>query len=293
MPLSANSIARLLTLETGLIFKDSRSWASLKLGFGEKERQVEIFPEGYSPSRSFVMRGMVGWRHLEVTFCPGNFAGDLVKRMGQTDELGRLAFVEGMRRCIGLGATVRLLVNEVISSFDDETIWDTEWSNIEVSIRKGHLDFESMVLNEEEDLVLFWMTQLMTGILAMLPVEEANSSYEEPGTTGFPEGVLTQIKVNKYERDPRNRAAALAIHGRVCLVCEQDLSHVYGSTGIGAIEVHHAIPVSQLGEDYEIDPSKDLIPLCPNCHTVVHRRDPPYSIEELKDLRVQAQTQRT
>jgi len=38
----------------------------------------------------------------------------------------------------------------------------------------------------------------------------------------------------------------------------------------GYIEVRHVVPVSQLGDDYVVDPKDDLIPLCPNCHAVAH-----------------------
>jgi hypothetical protein len=31
-----------------------------------------------------------------------------------------------------------------------------------------------------------------------------------------------------------------------------------------------------------IDPVEDLRTVCPNCHTMIHRRNPSYSIEELK-----------
>jgi hypothetical protein len=39
------------------------------------------------------------------------------------------------------------------------------------------------------------------------------------------------------------------------------------------------------GEEYEVDPVKDLRPVCPNCHAMIHRRSPPLSIEEIIRLR--------
>jgi 5-methylcytosine-specific restriction protein A len=36
-----------------------------------------------------------------------------------------------------------------------------------------------------------------------------------------------------------------------------------------------------MGNNYIVDPVKDLEPVCPNCHAMLHRKDPPYSIEEL------------
>ncbi|WP_428675314.1 HNH endonuclease [Reyranella sp.] len=102
--------------------------------------------------------------------------------------------------------------------------------------------------------------------------------------TGFPEGGLTRVQVNRYERDRRNRAAALAIHGLRCQGCETELTSIYGDAAAGFIEVHHITPVSKLGPGYSVDPKCDLVPLCPNCHGVIHRREPPIGVEELRQL---------
>lgn len=73
--------------------------------------------------------------------------------------------------------------------------------------------------------------------------------------------------------------------GTSCRVCDFDLGEGFGPTGYGFIHIHHLIPVSQLGENYIVDPSSDMVPLCPNCRAMAHRRDPPFSIEELIELR--------
>ncbi len=52
------------------------------------------------------------------------------------------------------------------------------------------------------------------------------------------------------------------------------------STFLG--ECHY--PISEIAEEYEVDPVKDLRPVCPNCHAMIHRRSPPLSIEELQVL---------
>jgi 5-methylcytosine-specific restriction enzyme A len=53
---------------------------------------------------------------------------------------------------------------------------------------------------------------------------------------------------------------------------------------MGFIHVHHLTPLSSLGTDYEVDPIRDLRPVCPNCHAVLHRREPPYSPEEVQQF---------
>ena len=42
--------------------------------------------------------------------------------------------------------------------------------------------------------------------------------------------------------------------------------------------------VSELGKDYKIDPINDLIPVCSNCHTMLHKKEPPLLPEELKEI---------
>uniref|UniRef100_UPI0004A48CA4 HNH endonuclease n=1 Tax=Vibrio parahaemolyticus TaxID=670 RepID=UPI0004A48CA4 len=55
--------------------------------------------------------------------------------------------------------------------------------------------------------------------------------------------------------------------------------------GEGYIHIHHKVPVSQLGTSTLVDPEKDLVPLCANCHAMVHRKkDHTLSVEELTAL---------
>jgi predicted HNH restriction endonuclease len=96
------------------------------------------------------------------------------------------------------------------------------------------------------------------------------------------EGNQTERFVTVYERDPRLRAQAIAIHGTACAVCAIDFGEAYGDWGRGFIHVHHVVPVSELDGPTRINPETDLIPLCPNCHAMVHRRrNRTLSIEEL------------
>lgn len=118
--------------------------------------------------------------------------------------------------------------------------------------------------------------------------EKSVKNFPEPDDTlevGFPEGDRASVQVNKYERDSRNRARAIQIHGRDCMVCGMNFGKEYGPAADGYIHIHHTVPVSQLGPNYSIDPAKELVPLCANCHAAAHRRNPPFTIEELRSLR--------
>ncbi|MCJ1655327.1 HNH endonuclease [Staphylococcus sp. NRL 16/872] len=51
------------------------------------------------------------------------------------------------------------------------------------------------------------------------------------------------------------------------------------------VEIHHLKPLFINGEEHLVNPYTDLVPLCSNCHRMIHRRKyEPYSIEELKSI---------
>lgn len=98
------------------------------------------------------------------------------------------------------------------------------------------------------------------------------------------EGSIYQVKVNAYERSTKARQQCIAYYGINCSVCNFDFNQVYGELGQDFIHVHHVVPLSEIGKEYKVDPIKDLCPVCPNCHAMIHRRSPPYSIEDMKNI---------
>ena len=80
------------------------------------------------------------------------------------------------------------------------------------------------------------------------------------------------------------RDACLRHYGRSCAACGFNFEANYGEATAGYIHVHHVIPMAQVGTEYELHPIRDLRPVCPNCHAVIHRREPPFSIEEIKHM---------
>lgn len=96
------------------------------------------------------------------------------------------------------------------------------------------------------------------------------------------EGAKVSVLVNRYERDPRARKRCIRHHGATCHVCAFDFSRVYGPLGEGFIHVHHLKPLSSLKRSYEVDPIKDLRPVCPNCHAMLHKGGETLSIQDLK-----------
>ena len=100
------------------------------------------------------------------------------------------------------------------------------------------------------------------------------------------EGIKKQVSVNKYERSSIARAKCIEAHGYICKVCSFDFEKVYGPLGKDFIHVHHIVPIHTIGKNYKINYVNDLIPVCPNCHAMLHRKidGKLYSVFELKAL---------
>lgn len=107
---------------------------------------------------------------------------------------------------------------------------------------------------------------------------------ELPGGQTFAEGAQKRITVNAYERNPQARAACIAHFGFTCSVCGVLLEETYGSIAAGFIHVHHTVPLAGAPSNYKVDPTKDMCPVCPNCHAVIHLRTPALSVQAARRL---------
>ncbi len=101
---------------------------------------------------------------------------------------------------------------------------------------------------------------------------------------GYTEGFARRVSVNVFERNRAARQACIRHYGAACLVCGLDFGKRYGETGAGFIHVHHVVPISDVDSDYAVDPIEDLRPICPNCHAMVHRRQPPLELDDVRSM---------
>lgn len=104
-----------------------------------------------------------------------------------------------------------------------------------------------------------------------------------PDNQIYGEGSKKRITINAYERDKGARDACIRRYGTRCVVCQISFKEVYGHIGKGFIHVHHKKPLAIRRGEYRINPVKDLVPVCPNCHAMLHTSQPPLSIEELRE----------
>ena len=126
-----------------------------------------------------------------------------------------------------------------------------------------------------------------TGGIYSLNSEYDTSDYpdEVDPSIGHAEGATKKVVVNAYERSGKARIECIRHYGAYCHICGFDFSKAYGDElGKNFIHVHHLVNISTIGEKYIVDPIKDLRPLCPNCHAMIHKRKPALRLEELKTI---------
>lgn len=100
----------------------------------------------------------------------------------------------------------------------------------------------------------------------------------------YVEGAVVQRLVNAYERDSEARRASIQHDGRRCCICNFDFGRAYHGIGTGHVHDHHLRPLSQTRESHQVDPIADLLPVCPNCHLVIHLYRTPFSIDDVKAM---------
>lgn len=129
-------------------------------------------------------------------------------------------------------------------------------------------------------------TNLVLALELLEIVSGAHAPMQEeiPAFESLAEGAAYTVQVNAYERNDKARKAAIQHHGLSCGVCGFKFAEVYGPDAENYIQVHHLVPLSSIKQTYQIDPVKDLLPVCANCHAVIHLRNPPFTPSEVKAM---------
>lgn len=107
---------------------------------------------------------------------------------------------------------------------------------------------------------------------------------EEEPDEHFVDGAHRRVIINAYERDPRARQACIDHFGSRCNICDVDLGERYGPVAAGFVHVHHLSALAHAEGPTEIDPTRDLIPVCPNCYAIIHLREPPHTADDVRGM---------
>ena len=170
------------------------------------------------------------------------------------------------------------------------------WENYEIynAILKEVQSFLSDCLNDEVTLTdahsfiwMFWLFKDYGRPECNLPANEDGNCTTV--IVSAKEGRKVLYYTSKYERNPKLRAEAVRLHGYSCAACGFNFEERYGELGKDFIEVHHTKPLYSLDGETEVNPETDLIPLCSNCHRMIHRkRNAVLTVADLRTVMVSA-----
>lgn len=242
-------------------------------------QKIIITPRGIEHTISFRVEFHLGWRTITALFIPGNYATGLIegiKSAGPSQQAAFTVFSESLK---SKGAKVLLNLDYQIVNASEPQSWPKNWTNIQISMKKVGVVVEKST-GYNFDAVFPWTTGFFGLALALLPLEEVDDQQSEDES----EGAVIFKRVKQYERSRINRAACIEIHGTDCKICGFNFGSFYSGLGDGFIHVHHIVPVSSMGGSYILDPAKDLIPVCPNCHAMLHHQKETMRPEKLEQI---------
>lgn len=164
--------------------------------------------------------------------------------------------------------------------------YHSEW----LTVDNGHTAWKSLryyigYRSEKEEIDWRPIYETEKREVAILEEVKKNQAKEQKSKLEFTEGNIVESHYDRRERDHSARLKCIEHYGCKCAICGFDFEAVYGAVGKDFIEVHHIVPISNSNEEHSVDPINDLIPVCSNCHSILHRKRPdPYLPEELVNM---------
>lgn len=237
---------------------------------------IRIFPDNDDESLFYMDVFVKENIRIIIEAHPQRFAASTLADMASSNvEKRKIAtlFASELKK---LNAKVEFKINDIPVPADDYSSWPEEWHDFNLRVTKMPIMI-SGAIDDNQDVIAEWTKPVAGMFLSLLYVENITDNYEE-------EGARTSVNVNKYERSRVNRELCLMANGYSCKICGFNFESRYGSLGRGFIHVHHRVPVSKMGGSYTINPITDLIPVCPNCHAMLHRNNPPIEPESLTEI---------
>jgi len=218
-----------------------------------------------------------------IDFIPEKYSASLITDMSKASADKKLLFTEfaDLLEKKKL-AHIDFLINSAKYNPSAPDTWPADWKSLSCRITRSPVTGD----DEEYDLVNLtneWAGNVLAMFLSLMHVVPVDNDTPE-SVTGYTEGKAHTVQSMRYERNPLNRRLCIASKGYTCSVCGFKFSATYGEIGNGYIEVHHIEPLSMMVEERVIDPIIDLTPVCSNCHSMLHRRNPPLHPDELRKM---------
>lgn len=215
---------------------------------------------------------------MVIEIKPQRYSANMLQEMCNASKEKQQTFKSYVRVMEEKGAKVNISVNDITRTIEN-LIWGEKWNSF--NIRVTRILDEHELVNEMlvSETIINWACLASGLMLSLLEIIEDRGQ-----NVIHMEGKKSQVLSNRYERNPANRELCLQTHGYKCRICGFDFGNMYGAIGQKFIHVHHIEKVSSHGGEYILDPINDLIPVCPNCHAMLHKEDPPLSPGDLREI---------
>jgi hypothetical protein len=123
------------------------------------------------------------------------------------------------------------------------------------------LSLEALVLQARWS-SLFTCEELQVAQTHINVASSSRPSEEVVSSQKLIEGSVHQVMLNAYERNSEARKRCIEHHHAIYKVCEFNFEEKYGAVAQGFIHVHHLKPLSEIQEEYEVNPIADLSSSC-------------------------------
>ncbi len=241
--------------------------------YGEPEYQIK--PNNKLRELFIAKFKIINRIRIVIEVNPEKYAAASIKDMASASEEKKRVFLEYAKQLQVRRAKIDFYINDIRFDIEKTDEWPMEWNKYRLRVSRSPICAEDEEFNEEE-IISAWAEMVIGMFLSLLNIVPIEND------TQILEGGLKRIETNRYERNPVNRELCLLANGYMCKVCGFEFEKVYGDIGRHFIHVHHIVPVSSKETAYFLDPVNDLIPVCPNCHAMLHRTEPPMLPDELK-----------
>ena len=175
---------------------------------------------------------------------------------------------------------------ESIYEISDKSLIDSLHNGVDGTIRRSLQIYGAFLVSKWHPIVAAAKKNLGKGEKKREDVKQAAKVPAKPIIKLVEGAVLQERDREIHQRNPKLRQLCIEAYGSEykCLVCGMNFVERYGEIGKEFIEVHHLNPISETDGKHEVDPAKELIPLCSNCHSMIHRLEDPADWQKLKDL---------
>lgn len=217
-----------------------------------------------------------------IDFIPEKYSASLITDMSKASADKKLLFTEfavllEQKKL----AHIDFMINSIKYNPSAPDTWPSDWRSLSCRITRSPVSGDDEEFNVVT-LTTEWAGNVLGMFLSLMHVVPVDNDIPK-SVTGYNEGKAYIVESTRYERNPLNRQLCIASKGYTCSVCGFNFFVTYGDIGSGFIEVHHIEPLSRMEKERVIDPIMDLIPVCSNCHSMLHRRKPPFLPEELRE----------